>query len=140
MQFEIKPYIGVGPIKFGMHRDEVRKILSSPFKEFVKWAAASTIPTDDFYNLNFHVYYNKNSNCKGIEFAKGSNAIFQGHEIVGRPFSEVMEWLIKLDSSARLDDDSGVKSEQLSIDLWVPDADDDVNSLIESIYVFAKKD
>lgn len=138
MNFEINPRVGVGPIQFGMSRDAVRKALGSQSKEFMKTPSA-ILPTDDFPALSLHVYYEGQLVCRGVEFFRGSQVTLDKRPIAGRPFSEVMEWLKKLDPAATLDDDSVVNSELLGLSLWAPDADDDLDSLIQSVYVSAGK-
>ncbi len=138
IHFEINPHVGVGPILFGMSRDTVRKILGSSFEEFLKTPEA-VLPTDSFDKLCLHVYYAHDKDkivCRGVEFFPGSNLSYQGNQITGRAFNEVMQWLQKLDPLVALDEDSSVKSDKLGLDLWAPDTDEDLNSLVQSAYVF----
>jgi hypothetical protein len=137
MEFEFNPYQGVEPIRFGMDRDEVRRVLDSPFESFMK-TPDSELPTDDFTELNLHVFYKGDFECCGVEFFSPSSLQFRGHLVVGRPYSEVMGWLKPLDPSVSLED-STVTSDVFGFSLYAPDADDDVDSLVQSAYVFARK-
>lgn len=56
MNLDIKPYIEVGPIHFGMTVDEVRRSIASVPKAFFK-GPDSKMPTDAFREFGIHVYY-----------------------------------------------------------------------------------
>lgn len=133
MKFDITPFVGAGPVQFGMTRHAVRQALGAPVEEFMKTPDSQT-PTDDFMGLNLHVYYDNQLCCCGIEFFPHARATLHSKSIVGRPFSEVMQWLTKLDPSAVLDD-STVTSSLFGLSLYAPDADEDVDSLIQSVYI-----
>jgi hypothetical protein len=130
MEFEIRPLQGVGPLDFGMPRDEVRRRLNSPFEEFMK-TPDSVLPTDDFQQLNIHVYYEGDFVLYGVEFWPGSSLTLQGKPLVGEPFDKVMAWFTQLDPSVRLVN-SLVVSRKLGVSLYAPDAEDEPDSAIAS--------
>jgi len=63
MEIKAIPLKSVNGIKFGMKREEVRKLLGE-YEEFKK-SVLSTNTTDDFGYC--HVYYNKNNEVEAIE-------------------------------------------------------------------------
>lgn len=54
--FEIVPMVGVGPVRFGMPREQCRKSLGLDFDTFFKGTPKGH-PTDAFDSLGMHVYY-----------------------------------------------------------------------------------
>jgi hypothetical protein len=56
MVFEIDPYTGVGPIRFGMTAGEVRSMVGGELVTFRKGPFASG-DTDDFVGQGTHVHY-----------------------------------------------------------------------------------
>ena len=72
MEFNFKPQVSVGPIEFGVEREQIRQTLNSPYEEFLKTLDAK-VPTDDFLIYSLHVFYSEDLKCKGVEFLPGSN-------------------------------------------------------------------
>ena len=78
MDMRILPYRGLGQLRFGMARDEIRSILGEEVRSFFKGPFAKTA-TDAFRTLGIHVYYEEGKGSairavflkptpKGIEF------------------------------------------------------------------------
>ena len=67
-RLEIKSYVGVGPIVFGMTAEEVRSTLGCTYIEIAK-GLSSTPNADAFDSLGVFVYYNLKKKCKAIEMA-----------------------------------------------------------------------
>lgn len=133
MNLNYSPHISVGPISFGMDRAHVRAALGVEPIEFMKTYFAPA-PTDDFRSLGLHVFYDAGLTCVGVEVFPPSNILVEGRRVVGQPYSEVMEWLIVLDPGVVLID-SVVRSKALGLSLYAPDADEDSDSKIESVFL-----
>ena len=58
----IYPYHGVGLIRFGMMREDVRGLLGKPSATFYKGLSTES-STDAYDDLGLHVYYNHPSGC-----------------------------------------------------------------------------
>jgi hypothetical protein len=58
MEFPINPYVGIGVVRFGMSRRQVRKALGGMVKEFKKTPKSESL-TDAFDQLGIYVYYKK---------------------------------------------------------------------------------
>lgn len=72
------PLQGVNGIKFGMNREEVRKVLGGEVREFKK-SKYSKITTDNFGIC--HVFYNMNDECEAIEIFEGVTIEVNGKTI-----------------------------------------------------------
>jgi hypothetical protein len=118
-----------------MARDKVRELLANPYEECMK-TTASKVPTDAFDTLSIHVYYGEDFCCKGVEFFPPSNPIVDGHKLIGIPFSEVLAWLKSSDPGLE-QRDSLIESKKYGFALYVPDAADDPDAVVESAYFFA---
>ncbi len=143
MEFDIVPFIRVGPIHFGISRAEIRSLLGGRLEEFMK-SRSSTEPTDDFRDLDLHVYY-KNDCCSAVEVFKASKQTLLGHieptllgyAIVGRPYSEVLGWMENLDPNIECDG-TGLLSRQYGVSIFAPSAEDEIYDPVEGVYVFMK--
>lgn len=134
MRFDLHPLIGAGPLTFGLPRTDVRRILSSPYREFFK-SADSPIPTDDFGASDLHVYYDVGSLCSGIEFWPGAELRLHERPVLELPARELLAWLSELDP-ATIYRDSLILSECLGISLYAPELEDEPDLPVESAYVF----
>jgi hypothetical protein len=66
MDYTIYPFEGLGAIRFGMTPQQVHEVVGEPESTFMK-SDDSRFPTDDYFNLGFHVYYDESGLCKGVE-------------------------------------------------------------------------
>lgn len=67
-----QPLKDIQGIKFGMEREEVRKVISGNVKEFKKSKFSKTT-TDDFGCC--HVFYDTDNKCEAVEIFEGINVI-----------------------------------------------------------------
>ena len=75
--FTIQPLVGIGPIKFGMSRNEVQAILA----EFGQTQTVLRPPNTDCYFQNaFQVSYDEAGEVEFIEFASSSDVRILFHE------------------------------------------------------------
>src|SRR5262245_30519712 len=54
--YEIVPNVGIGPVRLGASRDEVRAVMGSAPHRFMKTPQAE-YPTEAWHGRAFHVYY-----------------------------------------------------------------------------------
>jgi hypothetical protein len=54
--YEATPHLGVGPVKLGMTREEVHRVMPSPCESFLK-GLNSEHRTDAFHDSGFQVFY-----------------------------------------------------------------------------------
>jgi hypothetical protein len=132
----ITPYEGIGPIKLGMSRKEVRDILGGDFRSFKK-TPYDEVTTDFFDEMGVHVHYKKEEVCEAVEVASPSLPTFQNKPLLGRPFGELRDWFVSIDAGAEIDE-SGLTSYQLGIGLYAPSAIDDADEPVEGVIVFER--
>jgi hypothetical protein len=136
MNLEIDPYVGVGPIRFGMTRDEVRRIVGRPVKPFLK-GPSSVIPTDAFDDVGLHVYYKEGDLCEAVEMFLAADPTFKGQRLIERPFDQLLAWLQTMDD--HLDqDDTGLTSYKLGIGLYAPSCEERPSDSVEAVIAFEK--
>lgn len=138
MEFVIKPYESVGPIKLGMTKEEIRNIM--PEAPDIHHIVRDTY-TDFFMELLFFAYYTgEDGVCEAVEFCDPSIAILEGKPINGVPYIEAKNWLEKLDPDLEEERDVGVKSYKLGVGLYAPDYYDDEDPTIpvEAVIAFRK--
>ncbi len=80
----------IGPLKFGMTRDEVRNILGQPFTEFRKGNGPEL--TDAFDTLDLHVYY-RDGGMEAVELWNAANVILAGVRLGDTTFAEMERML-----------------------------------------------
>ena len=98
----ITPNKGVGPISFGMTREEVRNVLGGNVVEYKKMPMSDTF-TDAFNDHGIHIYYDSNDTCEAIEMALPADPKFSHKHMIGRPFSKLKSTIISQDSDVELD-------------------------------------
>ena len=135
MDWTIRPNVGVGPLNFGMTRQEVRDTLGSQPSGFAKTSGSSSL-TDDFREHGIHVYYDDSDHCVAIEMATPAAPILDGKPLLGEPFCIVRDWLLQLDPAIETDAD-GLTSKALGSGLYAPAVDRDENSPVEAVIAFA---
>jgi hypothetical protein len=135
--YEIEPYAGVGPIRFGMSIAQVRQVLAAPVESFCK-SETTELPTDSFDTLGIHVYYKLPGICTAIEFGNSQvNPTFQGRYLLNALYYEVKDWFRETDPDIDLDN-SGLTSFKFGIGLYAPTVSKNQNQLIEGVIVFEK--
>lgn len=135
-RFDIKSYVGVGPIVFGMTAEEVRSTLGCAYTEFKKSQSSKTT-TDAFDSLGVFVYYNVDRKCNAIEMARPARPFYAGHELLNDSFEKVYELIRGFDPVVSLDAD-GLTSFGLGIGLYAPFCRNDRLSPAEGVIVFKR--
>jgi len=100
MIFEIDSYIGVGPLHFGMSRNEVHQLYPDA-KEFKK-STFSTEKCDLLPDEGIVVYYGRRG-CEAIEFGGPVNPQFDNKKLLSLSEKNAEDWLTKNDDDAQLD-------------------------------------
>ncbi len=77
-KWNVWPLKDVNGIKFGMKREEVRKVLGGEVSEFKKSKFSKTT-TDNFGIC--HVFYNMNDECEAVEIFEGVTVDVNGKTI-----------------------------------------------------------
>ena len=135
MNYYVTSYIGVGDIKFGMSRNDVRNALRS--EPFVFQRFEGYEPEDRFNDLGVYVYYNKQGECTAVEMALPASPVFEGKSLLETSFSELARTFKSLDVEVELDN-SGLTSFKYGIGLYAPLLKDYPNYPPEAAIVFER--
>jgi len=135
MDYEIESYVGVGPIRFGMSREDVRKAVTSPVETAAR--TSSGIPSDFFPADGIFVYYRQPGITEAVEFSGPCSPAFRGEHFLGRPYRELEDWIRKLDPDALLEN-AGLTSHKFGFGLYAPSAQKAPEQPVEGVLVFEK--
>jgi hypothetical protein len=130
VNYEIRPYVEVGPIYFGMTSDDVRKALHSEVRPSLKSRNADFFPL-----LGIFVDYKPPGVCQAVEFAGPASPTFEGQHLLGRPYSEIERWIKSIDPEVMLDD-AGLRTRKFGFGLYAPSARKEPNFPVEGVIVF----
>lgn len=121
MEFTFYPYEGIGPVKFLMSRDEVRKIMGLPYKDVTRMTDNGPY-IRDFVVKQLFIGYNDELKCNRFELCRGYDIdiIFEGESILRRPYKELLEHYQKLDPEIYIDRE-GFTSLKYGFSIWCPD-------------------
>ncbi len=93
--FTLRPFVGVGPIRFGMFRDEVRRALPEPPRSFRK-TPKSRHETDALFQNAFQIFYGGDPPVvELIELSRGSavRAFYRDLDVFATPADEVVAFI-----------------------------------------------
>ncbi|WP_449430051.1 hypothetical protein [Pseudomonas putida] len=121
-----------GPITAGMSRTEVRSRLG-PCTEFLK-SKFSVNSTDDFSDLNLHVFYDADNKVRGVELFQGAEVVFRGLNVFDSAIEDLSKALNGL-GVALVANDSGFEILGGLIKLYAGDAEASLGSKVEAFYV-----
>lgn len=130
----IDPFVGFGPIKFGMTPAEVRHALSIPHSSFMK-TPMSQFPTDAFDSIGVHVGYDKAGMCEAIEVFDPGQAMHNGVNLVGSRYADVQASFLLLDREMKIDE-TGFSSIGTGVSVYAPDKDEDGDARCASVLIF----
>jgi hypothetical protein len=136
MKMQITPYVGIGPIRFGMSRAEARAAMGAPVREFKK-TPNSAIPTDAFPSLGVHIYYKAPDVCEAIEVASPADPILFGKQLLGQRFDSLCEWFRNLDNEVKVDE-VGLTSLLYGVGFYAPSLKSSPSTPIEAVIVFER--
>jgi hypothetical protein len=125
--WNIIPFVGMGDLRFGIPRLEVRSFLGNDFQSFLKYG--ETRETDAYNGLGLHLYYNVNDRLEFIEAFAPCRPEYQGIQLLNQKLDAVLKQLRSIGFDARYDDE-GYFFDQLGFALYVP------HSSIEAVSVY----
>jgi hypothetical protein len=117
MKLVISPYVGVGPLRLGMNRDEVRAVLSSKVVEYQR--GASPCKMDNFPEWHLQAGYRDNYICNAIEMSAGSNPVLHGLDLLSTNFPTLIKEFRQRDPDLELDAGSLI-SRKFGVSLYAP--------------------
>lgn len=137
MKLVIHPYKGIGPIEFGMSRQQVRAALGVPVESFMR-TEDDVAETDEFSNLGIFVEYDSEDLCVAVEVTDPGEPEFQGRNLLRLPYNEVKGWFESYEGEIDVDD-SGLTSLRFGIGVYAPQSEDDPSLLAEAVIVFKER-
>src|SRR5437899_12990923 len=91
LKMEIRPFEGLGDVRFGMRRGDARALLGQEFRSFKKTPLADRL-TDAYTQFGLHLYYDGQDRLEFVEAFQPCVPIFRGVELLG-PRKVVLEAL-----------------------------------------------
>jgi hypothetical protein len=135
MGFPIHTYVGAGPLRFGMTREEVQAALGSTPKRFRRTPSGSE--SDHFTDGGVLVYYDHDGRCEAIEMDSRAAPNVNGRALVGLPFRDLLEWFTAADPGIETDG-AGLISRGLGIALYAPAARKEPDDPVEAAMAFRR--
>lgn len=133
--FEITPYVGASLIKFGMKREEVRKVFSE-YEPRAFWRNYySESATDGYDEIGINIYYDSADKTIALEFYEPAQVAFNGIEIFNISASEAYKLMASLDKDIAIDGD-GLTSFKFGIGVYEPNYEEEPFLPVEAIIIF----
>lgn len=133
MDYDITPHVGVGPLKLGMTRDDVRTTLGSEVTTFGE--SDGGMPIDAFNDLGVHAHYRPPGILEAIQLWGPASPTLDGQPLLKRPFREIRDWVRSQDPDVEIEDD-GLTSKKLGIASYAPSAKKSPRTPPEGVFVF----
>jgi hypothetical protein len=115
----IAPYVGVGPLKFGMSRARARSQFEGVPMTFRQGPYAIG-ETDAYGDLGLHLYYDSEDLLRCIMAFESGPIHFKNVVLLNRPLQEILDALATLGLTSRYDDE-GYWLDEAGFVLHAPD-------------------
>lgn len=133
--FEITPYVGASLIKFGMKREEVRKVFSEYEPRAFQRNSYSESATDGYDEIGINIYYDSADKTIALEFYEPAQVAFNGIEIFNISALEAYKLMASLDKDIAIDGD-GLTSFKFGIGVYEPNYEEEPFLPVEAIIIF----
>lgn len=145
----IRAYESIGPLRFGMTVRDARAALAEPLRakgqgwavarSFLKDHRRDVLPTDDFFDVGFHIYYRISAErmiVDAVEVFPPASPTLDGFPLFARPYPAVRDFLRTLDANLEVTSD-GAKSLKLGVALYDPTCGHEPSARPGSVFVFS---
>ncbi len=127
--------MGASLIKFGMKREEVRKVFSE-YEPRAFWRNSySESATDGYDEIGINIYYDSADKTIALEFYEPAQVAFNGIEIFNISVSEVYKLMASLDKDIAIDGD-GLTLFKFGIGFYEPNYEEEPFLPVEAIIIF----
>lgn len=133
MSYEIEPYVGVGTIRLGMTREDIR-MLNLAERELAMRRGREK-PGDYFPTLGLFVDYRAPGACEFVEFFGPLSPTFQDQSFLGQPYRLVRAWFESHDPNCETDG-AGLISKRFGIALYAGSAEKQPDEPVEAVAIF----
>ncbi|WP_144733492.1 hypothetical protein [Acinetobacter oleivorans] len=131
--FEITPYMGACLIKFGMKREEVRKI----FSEYEPRVFGQNFSSDGYEEVGINIDYDSADNVIALVFYEPAQVVFNEVELSRLPAFEAYKLMAALDKDIAIDGD-GLTSFKFGIGFYEPNYEEEPFLPVEAIIIFTE--
>lgn len=135
MEWEITPYVGLGPLRLGMTVQEVHALVEGHVRQ--ARLRDSDIPPDVLVGLGITVGYRHPCAVEFIQCAGSAQPVFQGRMLLGQPYRDLKEFFAVLDPAVQTDA-TGLRSSALGIALYAPSAEKEPDEPVEAVSLFER--
>src|ERR1700732_2393896 len=118
-RWEIIPYCGVGPLKFGLSRNHVRSFFEFVPSTFRKGPYAIN-ETDAYDELSLHLYYDSEDRLRCIMAFESGPIHYHNVVLLKRPLQKIFNDLAALGLTSRYDDE-GYWFDDVGFVLYAPE-------------------
>jgi hypothetical protein len=132
----IRTHLGLGPVTFGMTRDEVARAMGAVPRRFKKTVACTTL-TDAFDPLGVQVFYDADDRVEALEVFAPSRPSFGDLDLFNTPYVMLLEAARALDPDVQ-EDELGFTSNALGFGVYAEHKDTDPERPSEGVIVFRK--
>lgn len=142
-EFRIQPYKGIDivfedgtlkELRLGMTREQARSVFDEEPKSFKK-GRNDEMETDSYYESCVFLYYRKPGYLTAIELTD-VDVILRDVNLLKEPYSKVLDFCKRIDSSLKITTASGFDSGLLGIGVWAPYAEEEGSDYVaESVLV-----
>ena len=121
--FEIRPLVGIGPLVFGMGRDEARALLDrlggGPCL-LRTFTMPDTLPADTFFHSAFQVFYDETERVEFIECSREESfsATLEGKELLEMLADDAVDFLAGRAPGRWEEDGTTYLTPSLQVSLW----------------------
>jgi hypothetical protein len=141
VDYTFTPYVGVGPVRFGLSRRSIETELGespSPVRRHDKILGTTRIFFD---GLGVMVDLDETDACCSIEMTGSSRLVYQGTDWLPSTYGEVLERLHCL-ALPVIEEHDGLRCDGLGFACWAPDkADDEADPMIarvQSVFLYRR--
>ena len=117
-EWAIQPFESVGPLRFGMERSEVHRVMEEPPREFKKGFSENM--TEAYDQAGVHVYYDSSGAVELIEAFPPANLVYEGTDLMRSDTQAVLADLARLGLQPRDDGQGGLWFDDRGFALYAP--------------------
>jgi len=122
MQFDFQPYIGAGPLRFGMTPVEVTDFLGVPDDTIVRKMSPEEPDTFEYIYLDDGLLFHfcEDRRVDAISFSGSSSLIFKGVNLRTTPAEILHKWISEIDPEAELFEGLDLQSNRFGFVTYSP--------------------
>lgn len=127
LNWEVRPYQGVGVIDFGMTREEVRKIMKEKYEE----EAGIDNGADNFFDTSIFVHYDEEGKSEAVVIWE-DEVVYNDNRFVEKTFKDIIDFLSENDTDATTGDFTGILSPKLGLYFYteLPKEDEEIKYVV----------